>query len=128
MTIKIKLINKILIHIIMETIVKFNYAKMKEDIKTKAEEQKFLKNQRKDIYIVGIRKMLAKDAAYKHQENRKKLRALYAAYGLSRGKSFSQIENHYPEENHPLNKLLWRIDKIMETYKIPEEVKVQSEI
>jgi hypothetical protein len=112
----------------METIVKINIFKMKEDIKTKSEEQKFLKNQRKTVHIKGERKMSATDATYKVQENTEKLRALYAAYGLARGKSFSQIENHYPEENHPLQKIQYKIDKIMENYKILEEVNVQSEI
>jgi len=112
----------------METIVKINISKMKEDIKAKAEEQKFLKNQRKTVHLKGERKMSANDATYKVLENSEKLRALYAAYGLARGKSFSQIENHYPEENHPLQKIQYRIDKIMESYKMLEEVKVQSEI
>ena len=51
----------------METTVKINISKMKEDIKTKAELQKSLyKNQRKDVHIKGERKMPAKDAQYKH--------------------------------------------------------------
>jgi len=108
----------------METILKINIFKMKEDIKTKAEEQKFLKNQRKTVHLKGERI----DATYKVLENSGKLRALYAAYGLARGKSFSQIENHYPEENHPLQKIQYKIDKIMENYKILEEVQVQNEI
>jgi|ERR1035437_693617 hypothetical protein len=112
----------------METILKIDIRKMKNDIKTKAEEQKFLKNQRKIVHIKGERKMSASDATYKVHENSENLRALYAAYGLSRGKSFSQIENHYPEENHPLQKIQYRIDKIMESYKTLEEVQVQSEI
>ena len=44
------------------------------------------------------------------------LRLLYAAYGLLRGKSFSQTENHYSEENHPLNKYKSEIMSIVETY------------
>lgn len=102
----------------METIVKFNYAKMKEDIKTKAEEQKFLKNQRKDVHIIGERKMSAKDATYKHMANREDLRIMYAAYGIARGKSFSQIENHFPEVDHPLQKYQKSIDRLLEKYKI----------
>ncbi|MFA5207323.1 MAG: hypothetical protein WC428_01585 [Candidatus Paceibacterota bacterium] len=102
----------------METIVKFNYAKMKEDIKTKAEEQKFLKNQRKTIKIIGERVIPAKDATYKHMTNREDLRIMYAAYGLARGKNFSQIENHYLEENHPLQKYQKSIDRLLEKYKM----------
>jgi hypothetical protein len=102
----------------METIVKFNYSKMKEDIKTKAEEQKFLKNQRKDVHIVGERKMSTKDATYKHQTNREDLRIMYAAYGIARGKSFSQTENHFPEVDHPLQKYQKTIDRLLEKYKV----------
>jgi len=111
----------------METIVKFDYAKMKEDIKTKVEEQKFLKNQRKTIKIVGERVIPAKDATYKHQTNREDLRIMYAAYGIARGKSFSQIENHYPEENHPLQKYQKSIDRLLEKYKTLVKVEVQVE-
>lgn len=102
----------------METIVKFNYAKMKEDIKTKVEEQKFLKNQRKTVKIVGERVIPAKDATYKHQTNREDLRIMYAAYGIARGKSFSQIENHFPEVDHPLQKYQKSIDRLLEKYKM----------
>ena len=111
----------------METIVKFDYARMKEDIKTKVEEQKFLKNQRKTIKIVGERVIPAKDATYKHQTNREDLRIMYAAYGIARGKSFSQIENHYPQENHPLEKYQKTIDRILEKYKVLVKVEVPAE-
>lgn len=50
------------------------------------------------------------------------LRLLYAAYGLLRGKSFSQTENHYPEENHPLNKYKSEIMSIVDTYSDEETV------
>ena len=33
-----------------------------------------------------------------------------------RGKKFSQIENHYPEENHPLNQFKNQIDKLILKY------------
>lgn len=111
----------------METIVKFNISKMKEDIKAKAEEQKFLKNQRKTDKIVGERKMPAKDAAYKHMANREDLRIMYAAYGVARGKSYSQIENHYPEENHPLMKHQKSIERFLEKYKMLVKVEVSAE-
>jgi hypothetical protein len=111
----------------METIVKFNIAKMKEDIKVKVEEQKFLKNQRKTVKIVGERKMPAKDATYKHQVNREDLRIMYAAYGIARGRSFSQIENNHPEENHPLQKYQKSIDRLLEKYKMLVQVEVPAE-
>jgi len=108
----------------METIVKINILKMKEDIKAKVELQKFYKNQRKTDKIVGERKMSAKDATYKHQANREDLRIMYAAYGIARGKSFSQIESHYPEENHPLQRFQKSIDRILEGYRYLVEVPV----
>lgn len=109
----------------METMeIKINIAKMKADIKSKAEEQKFLKNQMKTVHIVGERKMDASTAWSKHHYNREDLRAMYAAYGIARGKCFSQIENHYPEENHPLQKLQKKIDRILEPYKYLVEVPV----
>jgi len=110
----------------METIVKINISKMKEDIKAKAELQKFYKNQRKTDKIVGERKMSAKDATYKHQANREDLRIMYAAYGIARGKSFSQIERH-SEENHPLQKYQKSIDRILEGYRYLVEVPVLEE-
>lgn len=111
----------------METIVenKINIAKIKEDIKAKAELQKFYKNQRKTEKIVGERKMQAWEATSKHSWNRYELRTLYAAYGIARGKSFSQIENKYTEENHPLKGYQREIDKILEKYKQPIETQIQ---
>jgi hypothetical protein len=108
----------------METIEKINVSKIKEDIKVLANGQKELKNQRKTEKLVGERYMSPSDATYDHQVNREKLRVMYAAYGLARGKKFSQIENHYPEENHPLNEYQNRIDKLLDGYKVKVEVDV----
>jgi len=110
----------------METKIITNIAKMKADIKVKAEEQKFLKNQRKDVNLVGERKMSASDATYKHQCNREELRMMYAAYGLARGKSIKQIENQHDEENHPLKQYQKTIDRIMEGYMKIVEVEPQE--
>ena len=111
----------------METIVKINISKMKEDIKSKVELQKFYKNQRKTDKIVGERKMSAKDATYKHMTNREDLRIMYAAYGIARGKSFSQIENNHPEENHPLQRFQKSIDRVLEGYKMLVKVEIPTE-
>jgi hypothetical protein len=105
----------------METLVKINTAEMKDAIKKAAEIQKFYKNQRKTEHIKGDRLMSAKDATWQHMVNREKLRVMYAAYGIARGKSFSQIENHYSEENHPLKKYQYQIDKCLEAYKLKDE-------
>jgi len=104
----------------METLV-INKTKLVADIKEKSERQRFLKNQRKTVHIVGERKMPAWEATYKHADNKFELRAMYAVYGLSKGKTFSQIENTHPEENHPLNQIQWKIDKLIDKYQIVEE-------
>lgn len=107
----------------METIVKINAKQMKEDIKKMVEEQKMYKIQRKsDINIPWPRKISQSEAQWKHKANREKLRLIYAAYGVARGKSFSQIENKYPEENHPLKKFQEQIDKIVKKYSYLAEI------
>jgi hypothetical protein len=105
----------------MDTIVKINIAKMKADIKVKAEEQKFLVNQRKTVRIVGERKIEPSDAAYKHRQNREDLRMMYAAYGIARGKTLEQIEHRYDlHKEHPLMNPYpqRRINRILEQYQI----------
>jgi hypothetical protein len=52
---------------------------------------------------------------------------MYAAYGIARGKSFSQTENHYSEENHPLQKYQKTIDRILEKYKVLVNVEIPIE-
>jgi hypothetical protein len=112
----------------METIEKIDIAKMKSDIKAMVEKQKFYKNQRRTEKLVGKRKMPAWEATQKHQYNREELRAMYAAYGQARGKSFSQIENHYPEEGHPLKDHPFprKIERIIKTYTINVKVETQE--
>jgi len=103
----------------METIEiksKYNVSVFKEEIKKLAEEQKFLKDQRKTVHIKGERKYEPWWATMKHAENTNKLRIMYAAYGIMRGKCFSQIENSHGEEDHPLNKFHDNIDKIINQY------------
>jgi hypothetical protein len=112
----------------METIIKINVLKIKEEIKTKVELQKFYRNQMKTVHIIGERKMEASQARYKHFTNREDLRILYAVYGIARGKKYSQIENHYPEENHPLNNYQKSIDRILEKYEYLEEIPVLEKI
>lgn len=86
---------------------------LKKIIKEKSENQKFYKSQRKTVKLVGERKISPDEARWKHTNNRHSLRILYAAYGLLKGKKFSQIENFYPEENHPLNNFKNDIEKII---------------
>ena len=105
----------------METIVKINTDKLKAEIKERAEKQKVYRNQRKTVHIKGDRLMPASEATYEHQKNGHKLRIMYAAYGIARGKSFSQIENCHPEENHPLQKYQYDIDKLLKLCEIQDE-------
>jgi hypothetical protein len=108
----------------METITKIDVKAMKADIKKMIEEQKFYKNQRKTVHLIGERVIPPSEAQWKHQATREKLRLMYAAYGVARGKSFSQIENRYPEENHPLNQWRVSIDSMVNRYtiEVPAEV------
>lgn len=115
----------------METIVKTDIRKMKSDIKEMVKTQKWLKNQRKTVNKDCTRKKGDPDdvapwvATMRHDENREKLRVMYATYGKARGKKFSQVESHFPEEEHPLHTYQSQIDKILTTYKI--KVKVESD-
>ena len=110
----------------METIEKIDVAAMKADIKEMVEKQKFYKNQRRTEKLVGKREMSPSDATYKHQTNREDLRVMYAAYGTARGKSFSQIENKYPEEGHPLHAYQNSIDRILKKYTVEVEVETEE--
>lgn len=96
---------------------KVRFVLFKDYIKNMAEEQKFLKNQRKTVHIVGERKMPAWEAAGKHQSNREKLRILYAAYGVLRGKSYSEIERRWSDENHPLKQYDRAIERVLIEHK-----------
>lgn len=111
----------------MEQVIgKINISKMKEDIKVKVENQKFLRNQRKTVNLVGERKMPPHVASYKHSQNGEDLRIMYASYGIARGKTFSQIENHYAEDNHPLISYQKNIDKVLMKY--AKQIKVEVEV
>ena len=102
----------------METTVeiKYNVKKLRSEIKELAEKQKYYKNQRRTKRLVGEREMEPWSAAYEHFNNREKLRLLYAASGLIRGKSFAQTENNHSEENHPLEYYKDDIQKLVDSY------------
>lgn len=106
----------------METLeIKINTSELKSVIKELAEKQKFYRNQRKEVHILGERKLPANEASGNHRYNRYNLRIMYAAYGLMKGKTFSEIENNYPEENHPLNMYKYDIDKLVKKYSVAAE-------
>ena len=66
--------------------------------------------------FTGEREIEPWQAALEHRVNRGELRILYAAYALLRGKTYHDVENHYPEENHPLNQFNDTINDIVEKY------------
>ena len=101
----------------METTEKIAINILKNELIDLSNVQRILKNQRKTDKIVGERLMEPWKATYEHQANREKIRLMYAAYGLMRGKSFSQTENKFPEEGHPLNEFKEKIDKIIFEYR-----------
>jgi hypothetical protein len=89
---------------------------LKNDIFNTVQEQKLLKNQRKTVNLKGERLIEPSEAVWRVYINSLKLRVMYAAYGLMRGKDFSYTENHYPEETHPLNNYLNSINKCIEVH------------
>lgn len=89
---------------------------LRNEIKKMSENQKFLKNQRKTVCLVGDRVIEPWKAIYTHSSNRHELRLMYAALGVMRGKTFNQIENHYENDNHPLNEYIKSIELIIKKY------------
>ena len=109
----------------METIEKIDVKTMKADIKKMVEEQISLRLQRKYKLPEGMERTVSQsEAQWKHRANRQKLRLMYAAYGIARGKSLQQIENNHKEDVHPLEEYMDIINDRIEKYKI--EVPVET--
>jgi len=112
----------------MEKVNKNRIMQVKSDIKEKVKLQKWYKNQRKTVHKNCERKPGDPEdiqpwvATMKHAQNREELRILYALYGQLRGKSFSYVENKYPEEDHPLKQYQHTINRLLESYVIKEKV------
>jgi peptidyl-tRNA hydrolase len=82
------------------TLTNYNLKKLKEEIKVLSSYQKFLKNQRKEKYIVGKRELLPWEASMKYRTNSEKLAAMYVVYGVLRGKDLeSEIKNHITKKD-----------------------------
>ena len=89
-------------------------------------EQRKVKEQRKIVRFTGERTMSPVEAYYTAKDNKHTLRAMYAAYGLMRGKTFDQIENKakpiddswpsYLQGRHPLFLLISDIDTFLRHY------------
>ena len=67
---------------------------LKSEINALAIQQRELKNQRKTVHIVGERTKSPWEAADLHSYNRYRLRIMYMAYGLLRGRTQDQIESN----------------------------------
>ena len=105
-------------------------------------EQKYVKEQRKTVRFTGDRTMSPQEAWGTARNNKDTLRAMYAAYGLMRGKGFNVTESNAKpldkdeyyrsfgyslkkefEGKHPLVLYLSEINKYLEKYgyKMPYE-------
>ena len=112
----------------METITKIDVKTMKADIKKMVEEQKSYRLQRKYKLPEGMERTVSQsDAQWKHRGNRQRLRLMYAAYGMARGKNFKQIESNHKEEPHPLEQWCISIGSIINRYKIQVPVEQPQE-
>jgi hypothetical protein len=108
----------------METIVKYNVKAIKDQIHIEALIQKALKNQRKTVNLKGERLMEPSEATWRSLLQGQKLRILYAAYGLMRGKSFEQTERRSDTTTeHPLSvRYKNAIDNCLSVFEIKETV------
>jgi hypothetical protein len=100
----------------METIEKVNVAELKSEIKELAEKQSSLKNQRKTVKLVGERTMEPWLAALNHHGNRAKLRAMYAAYAILRGKDPSVIDSGKFESEYDEDRFKTSVENILIKY------------
>jgi len=103
----------------IEILSKFNVKKLKEVIKVAAIYQRFLKNQRKTVKLVGKREMSPSEAIWKHQVNREKLSIMYAAYGVMRGKDrYEQIKAHISKKGTWfLENVENKVEKLLDEYR-----------
>ena len=88
--------------------------KLREEIAALEKKQIEMKAQRKTVNLKVKRTVDPYSAAMNVLSNREKLRVMYAAYGLMRGKKFSQVENRWANNNndiHPLYGLASQIHK-----------------
>ena len=90
---------------------------IKTEIKKTVEVQKELKNQTRTIRLVGNRTMEPWQAQMRKNSNREKLRLMYAAYAIMRGKDLKTVEQHYDSSKpHFLNVYNSEIKSIIEKF------------
>lgn len=112
----------------MEQNIKNAIKSMREEIAALEKVQKNTKEQRKTVNFHGERTMPAWKATMLVPGQREKLRIMYAAYGLLRGKKFNEIENNAKPMDgvkHPLMLYLSDINRFLEKYGygLPFEIK-----
>lgn len=93
--------------------------KLREEIAALEKEQVNMKAQRKTVNLKVERTVDPYSAYMRVLSNREKLRVMYAAYGLMRGKRFNQVENHWVNNNneiHPLYGLASQINNVLNKY------------
>ena len=117
----------------METIERiYDVRKMKNDIKSMAEMQKFYKNQRKTVNKNCSRKegdpadISPSEATWKHTLNRHKLRVLYATYLQARGKEISSGDRLKFEEEWMKDDFLNKVKNTLDQYKLEERVESED--
>lgn len=74
---------------------------LKQKIKSLAENQKYLKNQRKSINLSGTRDMPEWQACMNHFNARIDLREMHVVHALSKGRTYEQIEGSAKEPFTP---------------------------
>lgn len=89
---------------------------LKIEINRLVENQRFLKNQRKTVHLVGERSIEPWNATFLHHENRHQLRLLYATYHVLRGKDLETFETKVKENNCKITMYQRVIDKLIEKY------------
>ena len=127
----------------MDTNLKNAISAMREKIAELEKEQKTIKPQRKTVHFTGERTLSPWEAWCKVGDNKERLRILYAAYNLLRGKKFDITESNakpliydrgmyyaYPKGihgqyytldercngKHPLCDYLYEINQILDKY------------
>lgn len=101
---------------------------LRQEIAALEKEQINMKAQRKTVNLKVERTISQYEAAEKVRTNRIKLRVMYAAYGLMRGKTFEIIENRHGNQSttHPLIAYCRDINKVLNKYGYEMEHKTEK--
>jgi hypothetical protein len=72
---------------------------LKNEIKKLAETQSVLRDQRKSVHNKLERTIAPSEATWKHKANREKLRLMYAAYAILKGKTLEEVHEQNPTKD-----------------------------